>query len=306
VIFVPTVVKRALERLLGSVSGTVRGFESTEVSGDVARLLADPAYELVPGTAVAQAIAALPPRALVTATCSPRGKIPATLDLTAELAAAGHRAIPHIAARLVADAAMLDKVAATLAEHGIADAFLIAGDAPEALGPYDGVLGLLPDLLAAAPHLERVGIAGYPDGHPLLDAAALRGQLLAKQAMLTAAGVAGWVSTQMCFDPPRVRSWLEAERAAGLTLPVRLGVPGEVDRGRLIRMGARLGVGASLRFASKQGGTIARLIAPGGYDPLHVVGALAPDAERLGIEGLHVFTFNSVAETVAWRDALLR
>jgi methylenetetrahydrofolate reductase (NADPH) len=149
-------------------------------------------------------------------------------------------------------------------------------------------------------------VAGYPDGHPLLDASELRRQMLAKQELFAAAGVTGSVATQMCFDPPRIRSWLAAERAAGLTLPVRLGVPGVVDRGRLIRMGTRLGVGASLRFASKQGGAIARLIAPGGYDPLHVVGALAPDAERLGIEGLHVFTFNSVAETVAWRDALLR
>jgi hypothetical protein len=43
----------------------------------------------------------------------------------------------------------------------------------------------------------------------------------------------------------------------------------------------------------------ARLIAPGGYAPLHVVGPLAADAARLGIETLHLYTFNSVAETVA-------
>jgi hypothetical protein len=41
------------------------------------------------------------------------------------------------------------------------------------------------------------------------------------------------------------------------------------------------------------------LIAPGGYAPLHVVGPLAADAARLGIETLHLYTFNSVAETVA-------
>jgi len=305
VIFVPTVVKRALRRLRGQPTGTVRVFEANSVSRSIVALLDDPAYELIPGTAATQAIAALPPGSLVTVTCSPRGRIPATLELSAELAAAGHRVVPHLAARLV-DNEILTEVVAALARHAIADVFVIAGDAPDPLGEYDGTLALLPDLLAAAPHLERVGIAGYPDGHPLLDATELRQQLLAKQELLADAGVAGWVSTQMCFDPPRIRTWLEQERAAGLTLPVRLGVPGVVDRARLLRIGARLGVGASLRFASKQGGTIAKLVAPGGYDPLNVIDSLAPDAERLGIERLHVFTFNSVSETVAWRDAVLR
>ena len=300
-IFVPTVVRRALRGWFRSDSDA-----EPAVTSEVRALLADPAYEVVPGAAADQAVAALPSGALVTVTCSPRGQIPATLELARELARAGHRVVPHLAARLIADRATIDAIAAQLVGDGIDEVFVIAGDAVHAAGPYAGTLDLLDDLLPAAPHLRRVGVAGYPDGHPILDTSELRRQMLAKQDLFASVGVSGSVSTQMCFDPPRIRAWLQAERAAGLTLPVRLGVPGVVDRGRLIRMGARLGVGASLRFASKQGGAIARLIAPGGYDPLHVVGALAPDAERLGIEGLHVFTFNSLAETVAWREALLR
>lgn len=300
-IFVPTVVRRALR-------GWFRSDSDAELAAtpEVRALLTDPAYEVVPGAAADQAVAALPPGALVTVTCSPRGQIPATLELVGELARAGHRVVPHLAARLIADRTMVDAIAAQLVRDGIDEVFVIAGDAAHATGPYSGTLDLLGDLLPAAPHLRRVGVAGYPDGHPILDAAELRRQMLTKQDLFASAGVSGSVSTQMCFDPSRIRSWLHGERAAGLTMPVRLGVPGVVDRGRLIRMGTRLGVGASLRFASKQGGAIARLIAPGGYDPLHVVGALAPDAGRLGIEGLHVFTFNSVVETVAWREALLR
>ena len=304
-IYVPTVFKRAVRRWLGRPDGAVRVVEPAHAGRGAVTLLDDPAYEVIPGPAVDQAIDALPPRSLVTVTCSPRGRIEATLDVAGRLAQAGHRVVPHLAARLVRDD-MVPEIAAALAAHRISDVFVIAGDAPEALGPYQGALGLIPDLLAAAPHIRRVGVAGYPEGHPLLDAAELRRQLLAKQALLRAASVDGWVSTQMCFDPLRIATWLEQERAAGLTLPVRLGVPGLVDRARLLRIGARLGVGASLRFASKQGGTIARLIAPGGFDPLHVIRPLGRDAARLGIERLHVFTFNSVAETVAWRERLLR
>lgn len=306
-LFVPDLAKRALTRWFGRADADA---ESADANAPVDRpglagLLTDPAYELIPGAAAAQAVAALPPGSRVTVTCSPRSKVPGTLAMAAELAAAGHRVVPHLAARLVT-AAMLDEIAATLTRHAITEVFVVAGDAPDALGPYGGTLDLLPALLDACPHVRHVGIAGYPDGHPLLPPLELRRQLLAKQQLLSERGLPGWVSTQMCFDPRLVRAWIEAERAAGLALPVHLGVPGVVDRARLVRIGARLGVGATLRFAAKQGGTIARLVAPGGYDPLHVTAALAPDAERLGIERLHVFTFNSVAETVAWREALLR
>jgi hypothetical protein len=48
-----------------------------------------------------------------------------------------------------------------------------------------------------------------------------------------------------------------------------------------------------------------RMLAPGGYDPTDLVLATAPRAEVLGVVGLHSFTFNSVADTAKWRDALL-
>ena len=36
-----------------------------------------------------------------------------------------------------------------------------------------------------------------------------------------------------------------------------------------------------------------------------MVVAFAADAERLGIEALHSFTFNAVAETRAWQEAIM-
>jgi methylenetetrahydrofolate reductase (NADPH) len=72
-----------------------------------------------------------------------------------------------------------------------------------------------------------------------------------------------------------------------------------------MKMGTRLGVGASVRYLAKNTSTVMRLIAPGGYDPTGLIAALAVDAESLGIAGLHSFTFNAVAETVAWHDAVL-
>ena len=47
------------------------------------------------------------------------------------------------------------------------------------------------------------------------------------------------------------------------------------------------------------------MLRPGGYDPSGLVDQIAPHAEGLDIAGLHVFTFNAIADTVAWREAAL-
>jgi len=78
-----------------------------------------------------------------------------------------------------------------------------------------------------------------------------------------------------------------------------------VERKRLMTMGVRLGVGASLRFLRKQRATMVAMLAPGGYDPTDLVTTMSARADALGIEGLHAFTFNAVAATEAWRQSLL-
>ncbi|MDJ0769107.1 MAG: hypothetical protein QNJ12_09945 [Ilumatobacter sp.] len=270
----------------------------------MARLVSNLHYEIVPMASVEQAIAQLPPRSHVSVTCSPAKGIDATLELTERLIDAGHMPIPHLSARLVEDHDHVEKLAAWLREHDLREVFVIAGDAPEPVGPYEGALPFIRDLLATDPGLDRVGVTGYPDGHAFIDQAAITEQLRAKQAALAAAGVGGWISTQMCFDVGRIRSWLEVERRAGITLPVRLGVPGVVDRARLMKMGTRLGIGASMRYLSKNRSTVMKLVAPGGYDPTELVEEFADDAEALGIEALHSFTFNAVADTRRWREAI--
>lgn len=261
--------------------------------------------ELIPMASVEQAITDLPAGSYVSVTCSPAKGIAATRQLTDRLLGAGHVPVPHLAARMVSGPEEATELAAWLRRSGVREAFVIAGDAPSPLGAYEGALALLNDLVVADPGVDALGVAGYPDGHASIETAVLDEQLHAKQRVLDEHGVAGWVSTQMCFDAGTVRRWIERQREAGLTLPIRLGIPGVVDRTRLMSMGVRLGVGASLRYLAKNRSTVLSMVAPGGYDPTELVDALAPDARDLGIEGLHCFTFNAVAATVAWRDAIL-
>ncbi len=288
-----------LKKLLG-------GKPADPVSSPAMRdLVSNLHYEIVPMKSIEAAIEALPPGAHVSVTCSPAKGIAATQEYTVRLLEQGFAAIPHFAARLVEGPEHAAELAAWTREHGLSDVFIIAGDAPVPAGPYEGALPFIADFLAAGPGVERIGIAGYPDGHALIDEAVITEQIHAKQALLAEHGVSGWVSTQMCFDEPKIQSWLEAQRAAGITLPVRLGVPGVVDRARLMTMGTRLGIGASMRFLAKNRSTVMQLMSPGGYDPTDMVVAFADQADRLGIEALHSFTFNAVEDTRKWQEAIM-
>ena len=125
-----------------------------------------------------------------------------------------------------------------------------------------------------------------------------------KQAVLADAGLAGWASTQLCFDPTVIRSWLQRRASRGLALPVRLGLSAPVERTKLLALGMRVGVGQSLRYLKKNGRGLKGLLRGDGYDPDVLLDALQPDLEALGVTGVHLFTFNQLGAAVDWQRSL--
>lgn len=265
----------------------------------------DMAYELMPVKNLSARMRDLPANARISVTASPVKTLEETLDVCAELLDLGHRPGPHLAARMVEDPSHAKAIAARCNELGITEIFCIGGDREEP-GAYPDATSFLRELLdVAAGDITAVGVAAYPDGHAFIPSEALRAALFEKQELFAEAGVAGHASTQMCFSTDTIRTWLQTERDAGFTMPVHLGVPGVVDRTKLMTMGMRLGVGASLRYLRKNRTGLTRLFASTGYNPSTLVDPLARDFERLGITGLHAFTFNQVAATHDWQQAVL-
>ena len=144
-------------------------------------------------------------------------------------------------------------------------------------------------------------MTAYPHGHPLIDDEVLHEALHAKQALLESAGIEAYCSTQMCFDAERIEQWLRSERQAGLTLPVHLGISGVVERAKLLTMGARLGVGPSLRYLRKNRAAVIKLMTSPHYNPDQLLKPLSACLGELGVTGLHVFTFNQVGATATWQ-----
>jgi methylenetetrahydrofolate reductase (NADPH) len=149
--------------------------------------------------------------------------------------------------------------------------------------------------------VEEVGIGGYPEGHPFIADEELDRALLDKQPF------ASYVVTQLCFDADAILGWISDARRKGLRLPVYVGMPGAVDRKKLLQISLKVGVGDSVRFLKKQSGLIGMLIKPGGYSPDGLLDGLAPYAgdEHYGIAGLHLYTFNQVESTQEWRQRML-
>jgi methylenetetrahydrofolate reductase (NADPH) len=231
----------------------------------------------------------------LTVTCSPKHGPDRTVEVSGRLRALGHSVTPHIAARMVRHESHLDSLLAAIADADLDGIFLIGGDA-DTQGPYASAGELLP-VIADHPHRPgTIGIAGYPEGHPLISDAAL------DEALHEKSDVADYVTTQMCFDPEAVRSWVVRQREKGVNLPVMVGVPGQVKRRRLIEMSARIGVGQSVSFLRKQRGITQLLSRRSTVDRLYDALAPALDDRELGIAGFHFFTFNQLVDTWEWYE----
>lgn len=265
------------------------------------RVLADPTFELIPLKNARDQAAFLPRGATVSVTASPAKGLEATVELAAELQAGGLRAIPHISARMVRDqvhlAGLLDAVAAA----GIDRAFVVGGDAEQPGTFLDG-LSVLQAMEALGRLPVEVGIPCYPQGHPTIPDDALLTALHAK------ARFASSMTTQLCFDPDAIATWLAARRAEGIALPVRIGIPGVAAIPKLLEISARIGVRDASRFVLKNTRFVGELLKSGGlYRPTKLLEQLAPliADPAANVIGLHVYTFNNVEATVAWRDAAM-
>jgi methylenetetrahydrofolate reductase (NADPH) len=256
--------------------------------------------EILPLKGVEEQIAHLPAGATVTVRSSPTWGGEATFALCEQLLAAGDwRVVPHLAARLVRDRAHVEALLARIADLGIREVFVIAGDAPEPAGPYAGAVDLLRAMADVGHALEEVGITGYPESHAFIpDGVTIR-------AMAEKVPYATYIVSQICYEPATIVRWVETVRARGIHLPIYLGIPGVVDRSRLLRISLKVGLGDSVRYLRKQHGVLGRLVS--GYTPDELVAGLAPvmTDPAAGVRGWHLFTFNEVEKTEAWRRELL-
>lgn len=274
---------------------------NTFPSSRVHDLMRTARFEVMPTAKIEEQVLASVPREVpVTVTAAQNKGIEATVALSVSLSGQGYHVVPHLAARMISGRPELEEIVARLTGAGITDVFIPGGDATPPAGTYEQALDLLEDLDTLGRPFSHIGITGYPESHPTID------DDVTIQSMWDKRKYATHIVTNMTFDAEHFGTWVERIRRRGVTLPVLVGVPGPVERAKLLRMATMIGVGQSMSFLKKQRGIFARIAAPGFHPDRFVarIAALSAD-DKLGIDGLHVFTFNQVDVIERWREQSL-
>jgi methylenetetrahydrofolate reductase (NADPH) len=268
----------------------------------LAEFLRHPGYEVIPLQGTEEAVVEHVPKDIaLTVTASPGKGTWATIELAGRLAGHGFGVAPHLSARLIRDKTELGEILHRLHEAGIRRAFVVAGDVDEPAGEFEGAAGLLRTMSEIGHDLDEVGITGYPESHPKIS------DEMTIQAMYDKVPYATYIISQICFDPEVISDWARRVRSRGVRLPIRIGMPGYVNRQKLLRISASIGVGESARFLKRQRNWLLKMFLPGGYSPNRLIEGLKPgfaDPES-NIRGLHIYTFNEVETTEAWRREML-
>ena len=264
------------------------------------RLVSTAKYELIPLDAILAKAEALPEGAAVTVTASPSHGIEATFELAEKLAARGHDVTPHLSAHMIRDREHLQELLDRARAASITKAFVVGGDARDKGEFHDGVM-LLKAIDELGHPFTEIGVPSYPEGHPDIADDVLLAALKEKQKIATS------MTTQMCFNPSALSAWLTRMRAAGVTLPVHLGVPGVAELTKLMAISARIGVADSARYLKKNKSMVGHLMRGGSFGPDAFLEALAPTLvdRNAQVQALHVFTFNQVANTADWQRRML-
>jgi methylenetetrahydrofolate reductase (NADPH) len=227
-----------------------------------------------------------------------------TVAAAAKLRRGGLLPVPHIAARLIESAVQLEQIATGLADAGVDRVLIIGGDREKPAGPYDSSLAVMQSDAIQKAGIIRIAIGGFPEGNPNIPDALLAEALTAKLNFARSAGLQLSIVTQFCFEAEPIVKWLRSIRAAGIDIPVRVGLAGPAGLIALTRYAIRCGVVNSLRVLTEKP-SFAKLLIEKGPEPIirelaEKAGPANGSALPLGIARLHFFVFGGFNKTVDW------
>ncbi|SLN14220.1 5,10-methylenetetrahydrofolate reductase [Roseisalinus antarcticus] len=224
----------------------------------------------------------------------------------ARIAADGYEVMPHFPARIIRDAATLnDWIARYQGEADVDQALLLAGGVKHPHGAFHSSMQLLETGAFDKAGFRRLHVAGHPEGNRDIDTDGTMRQVEAalrwKQDFSARTDARMALVTQFAFDARPVIAWAEGLRAAGIDLPVHIGIAGPAKLQTLIKFAIACGVGPSLKVLQKRALDVTKLLLP--YEPTEILQALAEHKAAnpgFAIEQVHFFPLGGIGPTAAW------
>jgi methylenetetrahydrofolate reductase (NADPH) len=219
----------------------------------------------------------------------------------------GLTASPHVIARRVVDAQRLRDRLRVLAAGGVQQVLLVAGDVAIPNGAFASTLELLDSGVIHDAGIQRVGVAGHPEGHPAVADDVLWQALERKQAIARATGLKMHIATQFGFDSRSLGDFERGLAERGINLPLYAGVAGPTPFLKLLKYAAHCGVGNSLKAVSGNAASLGRLphlVTRADEMLLGVYRAKQANRDSR-IFAPHFFAFGGVLETGRWLRAVI-
>ena len=222
------------------------------------------------------------------------------------LHADGFPVMPHFPARIIPDRATLaDWIARYKGEADVKQALLLGGGVNTPAGDFSASMELVETGLFDG--FERLHVAGHPEGNKDIDKDGgdriVMEALQWKQAYSDRTDAKMAIATQFCFDAAPVIAWADKLAAAGISLPIHIGIAGPAKLQTLIKFAIACGVGPSLRVLQKRAMDVTKLLLP--YEPTDVVTALAAHKAAnpgFGIASVHFFPLGGIKTNAAWAN----
>lgn len=230
----------------------------------------------------------------------------ATIDVAVRLRREGFDPVPHIAARSIPSRRFLEEGLARLrGEARVTQVLLIAGAVETPLGEFSDTMQVLETGLLDKYGVNRIGVAGHPEGSPDIPDEAIRQALRWKNGFARRSDAKFHIVTQFCFEPEPIIRWDRAIQAEGNTLPIHIGIPGLATIKTLLAHAKACGIGPSMRVLTRQAMNVAKLLSVAAPDKL--VTALASyqaSHPGCGIRGVHMYPLGGLKKTADWAYAV--
>jgi methylenetetrahydrofolate reductase (NADPH) len=269
------------------------GFTAETTPGAAAKI-ADYRQHLRPGTTVY-------------ITFLPGSDFEQTIYVAKRLQQEGFNPVPHLAARSIPTRAFLERNLLRLQQEvGLTQALVIAGAVDKPLGEFSDSMQLLETGLFDRYGINKIGVAGHPEGSPDITEEAIKQALKWKNDLAERTGARLYVVTQFCFDAQPIIDWDRKIQAEGNRLPVYIGIPGLATLKTLLNHAKACGIGPSMRFLTKQARNLAKLMTVSAPDRLvtELARYRASDG-NCGIAGVHMYPLGGLRKSAKWSYAVV-
>ena len=222
------------------------------------------------------------------------------------LNAEGFPVMPHFPARIIKDKSTLaDWIARYQGEADVRQALLLAGGVDTPQGEFHCSMQLMETGLFDKAGFTNLHVAGHPEGNRDIDPdGGVKNVMEAirwKQEFSKRTDAKMAIATQFAFEAKPVIAWADGLKAAGIDLPIHIGIAGPAKLQTMIKFAVACGVGASLRVLQRRARDVTKLVMP--FEPNEILTELAqhkaanPD---FNIAQVHFFPLGGIKATADW------